>query len=239
MILKAENISKKYKRNKKSENTFDAVKNTDFELNENELVEIIGRSGSGKSTFLSILSGILTPTSGKVTFFDNANGKNEEKDLYSLSDEELSVLRNRNFGIIPQGQSAISSLTVLENVLLPSTIYSKNETVNEIQKIEEKALSLLEKVGIAHLKDSFPNELSGGEMRRMAIARSLINSPKVIFADEPTNDLDDENSKIVLQLLKSISKEGTSVLLVSHEADAENYADRIVRINNGEFSHID
>lgn len=235
MILKAENISKKYKRNKKSENTFDAVKNTDFELNENELVEIIGRSGSGKSTFLSILSGILTPTSGKVIFFDDKT----EKDLYSLSDEELSVLRNRNFGIIPQGQSAISSLTVLENVLLPSTIYSKNETVNEIQKIEEKALSLLEKVGIAHLKDSFPNELSGGEMRRMAIARSLINSPKVIFADEPTNDLDDENSKIVLQLLKSISKEGTSVLLVTHEADAENYADRIVRINNGEFSHID
>lgn len=226
MILKAENISKKYKRNSKSEIYFDAVKETNFQLNENELVEIIGRSGSGKSTFLSILSGILTPTSGKVFFF--AEKDMASKDLYALSDKELSLLRNQNFGIIPQGQSGLSSLTVLENVILPSLVYGESNP-----QIEKKALDLLEKVGILSLKDALSTELSGGEMRRMAIARALINSPKVIFADEPTNDLDDENSKGVLDLLKTISKENASVVLVTHETEAQKYADRILRMDGG------
>jgi len=226
-MLKAQNISKKYNRIKNGSNFFFAVNPVDFELPEKTLVEIIGRSGSGKSTFLSMMAGILTPSEGKITFTD---GKIGEKDLYSLSDKELSILRNTFFGVVPQGQSALSSLSVLDNVKLPALVY--NQEGKSEEEIGKKAIALLERVGIGDLKDVMPNELSGGEMRRMAIARALINEPKIIFADEPTNDLDDENSRTVLELFKDIAKTA-SVLLVTHDTEAEKYADKIYRMDGG------
>lgn len=229
MILKAEKISKQYTRKTKNSNFFYAVQETDFELSENSLIEICGRSGSGKSTFLNMLSGILTPSSGKIFIEENQN-ENSKIDLYSMDDKKLSVFRNKTFGVIPQGQSGLSSLTVLENVKLPALVYEEDS-----KDLENLALSLLEKLGIADLKNEFPQNLSGGEMRRMAIARALINKPKFIFADEPTSDLDDENTQNILSLLQKISRENVGILLVTHESAAENYADKIFKMDSGKL----
>lgn len=227
MILKAEKISKKYTRKTKNSNFFYAVSETDFELPENSLIEICGRSGSGKSTFLNMMCGILTPSSGKILIKEN---ENQQTDLYSMNDENLSLFRNKNFGVIPQGQSGLSSLTVLENVKLSALVYK-----DDSKEVSEFALSLLEKVGIADLKNEFPQNLSGGEMRRMAIARALVNKPKFIFADEPTSDLDDENTQNILNLLHSISKENVGVLLVTHETDAAKYSDKVYKMDGGKL----
>lgn len=234
MILRAEKISKKYPRKTKNANFFYAVSETDFELSENSLIEICGRSGSGKSTFLNMVCGILTPSSGKILIYDENKTSLQDLtrqspvDLYSIEDDARSAFRNKNFGVIPQGQSGLSSLSVLENVKLPALVYGEDSS-----ELNCFALSLLEKVGIADLKNEFPQNLSGGEMRRMAIARALINKPKFIFADEPTSDLDDENTQNILGLLRQISKEGASVLLVTHEVGAEKYADKVFRMDGG------
>jgi len=218
-MLNAQNISKKYYRPTKNASHFEAVKALDFELKEGKVTEITGRSGSGKSTLLYMLAGLLKPGSGKVLL--------GEKDLYSMSDDQLSLLRNQKFGVIPQGQTGLFALTVLENVLAPAAIYG------DTKKYEERAKELLSMVGIENLADSKMSELSGGEMRRMAIARALILDPEIIFADEPTDDLDDENTKAVLALLQKIARSGKSVLLVTHESMAEQYADKIFRMDAG------
>ena len=222
MMLNAQNISKKYYRPTKNASHFEAVKALDFELKEGKLTEITGRSGSGKSTLLYMLSGLLRPSSGKVIF--------DGKDLYSLADDELSLLRNKKIGVIPQGQTGLFSLTVLENVLAPVAIYG------DTKKYEERAEYLLSLLGIKELADSKMTELSGGEMRRMAIARALILNPDIIFADEPTDDLDDENTRAVLQLLQKFAHTGKTVLLVTHESMAEEFADKIYRMDAGVLS---
>lgn len=220
-MLRATGISKQFLRVRKGTNIFTAVEQTDFELQDGKFTVITGRSGSGKSTFLSMLSGILTPTTGKVEFGD--------KSLYELDDKALSKLRGEVFGFIPQGQSAIPSLTVLENVMLPYTLYGEGEDQREY------ALSLLEQFHILDLKDVMPSELSGGEMRRMAIARALIRKPAVVFADEPTGDLDDENTRLVFELLRKLADEKTSVLMVTHEAEAKQYADYLYHMDAGKL----
>ncbi len=216
MLLRGEKISRSFSR---SGREFQAVQETDFNLQGGCLCVLQGRSGSGKTTLLNILSGILAPSSGKVYF--------EETDLYAMNDRELSGFRGEHFGIIPQGQSAVATLTVLENVMLPGTIYSVDPGV------ESRAKELLERMQIADLAAVLPKELSGGELRRMAIARAMIRDPEVIFADEPTSDLDDANTDIVFRTLKEIAASGKAVLVVSHEKCASAYADVMYHMNNG------
>lgn len=218
MRIRAEKISRQYFRQTKTKNVFWAVQEMDLTLQAGELVEIIGRSGSGKSTLLHMLAGLLTPTTGNVFWGD--------MDIYMLSDAERSYLRNRHIGVIPQGQTGLQSLTVLENVLLPCKMYGE---VCE----ESRGPELLEQMGILDLKNAYPNELSGGELRRLAIARALIGRPDIILADEPTGDLDDENTHGVLRLLRQAAEEGAAVLLVTHERDAADYADKIYTMQNG------
>ena len=222
MELRANNIARRYFRQGKGKNFFYAVEKTDLVLTAGTLTEITGRSGSGKSTLLNMLAGLLEPSEGSVTL--------DGSDLYALSDEERSKLRNRHFGIIPQGQTGLHSLTVLENVLLPSLMYAPRPCT------DEAATALLRRVGIEHLKDVYPNELSGGEMRRLSVARALVMDPDVILADEPTGDLDDENTHLVLSLLRSCADEGKAVLLVTHETEAAAYADRVLRMHEGILS---
>jgi len=218
MILNAEKITRKYIRQTRNKNVFTAVAETDFSLKGGELVEITGRSGSGKSTLLNMLAGLLAPSSGQV-FVDG-------KDIYAMDDKERSRFRNMNIGVIPQGQTGLQSLTVLENVLIPCRMYGDEGKA-------EYAGKLLDYVGIGELKNAYPNELSGGELRRMAIARALIQEPKILLADEPTGDLDDENTHGVLRLLRKTADEGCAVLLVTHEKEAAAYADRVYRMNGG------
>lgn len=218
MILRTENVTRQYFRQGKGTNVFTALQETSLSISGGKLIEIMGRSGSGKSTLLNVCAGLLEPTAGKV-FLDDT-------DLYLLEDKERSRLRNQAIGVIPQGQTGLRSLTVLENVLLPCEMYG-------ITGQEEYAMELLERVGIADLAGTYPSELSGGEMRRLSIARALIRKPGVLLADEPTGDLDDENTHVVLGMLRRFADEGTAVLLVTHESDAEEYADEVYRMEKG------
>lgn len=220
MILRAEKISKKFHRESGGANFFYALQETDLTLAENSLTMIKGRSGSGKTTLLNILGGLLAPSFGKV-FLDDT-------DLYAMSDKALSKFRNKNIGVIPQGGTALGNLTVLENVLIPTLLYGKREEENVAY-----ARELLETVGIPSLSGAMPCELSGGELRRMAIARALMTRPAVLLADEPTGDLDDENTAAVLSLLRETARKGTTVVVVTHEPEAERYADRVLRMDAG------
>ena len=228
MRLEAQAVTRQYFRQGKGTNVFTAVQKTDLTLEAGTLTEIAGRSGSGKSTLLNMLAGLLEPTEGKVLL--------DEKDLYALSDEERAEIRNQHMGIIPQGQTALRALTVQENILLPARLYRKSTGREESKGEEERARDLMDRVHIGHLKDVYPDELSGGERRRLAIARALIMQPGVLFADEPTADLDDENTKEILQLLRDCADEGMAVLLVTHETEAAAYADLVFTMKEGNLS---
>ncbi len=221
MKLTAQEIKKDFPRAGKSSNFFTAVEMLNFELESGEMTEITGRSGSGKSTLLNMLSGMLRPTAGKVML--------DGTDLYGLDEKSLSRLRNEKIGLIPQGHTALLSLTVLENVLLPAVLYSRE------QPPEDRARELLEQTGIGSLAEARPNELSGGELRRMALARALLMRPGFLMADEPTAGLDNENTSAVLSMLRRAADEGAAVLLVTHEEEAARYADRIFTMDGGKL----
>lgn len=233
MILTAEKISRSFPRGSRE---FYALQETDITLAGGRMTVLQGRSGSGKTTLLNILAGLQSPSSGRVLaqMTRGAEGGSMQgemapaaTDLYSLDDKELSRFRNDHYGIVPQGQSAVAALSVLENIMLPGTVYSQD--VN----LPEKAQALMERMGIADLKNAFPKELSGGEMRRMSIARALIRDPQVLFADEPASDLDDENRDTVFSILREIADEGKAVLVVTHERCARNYADEVYQMDAG------
>lgn len=230
MILVAKDITKTYSRRGKN---FSAVDSAELFIWSGDFIAIQGESGSGKSTLLSILAGISKPDSGDVTFDGN--------ELYDLNDEELSALRNKRIGYVPQSVACLPQLTVLENVLLAAYIQGDaSDDVNGTQleetarqQLEETARSLLQSLGIDHLSESYPPELSGGELRRVAIARALINNPDLIIADEPTSNLDDANGKIIMELLWSLSRKGSAVLLATHDPRAKFYGDRFFFMKNG------
>lgn len=216
MLVRAEKIRMEYTR---GAGQFTALQETDLTLPEGRLTVLEGRSGSGKTTLLNILAGLQEPSGGAVLYDDTS--------LYGMGDDALSRFRNERCGVIPQGQTAVSSLTVLENVMLPGTIYGSDPG------LRERAESLLEKMQIKDLKDTLPAQLSGGELRRMAIARSLIRDPEVLFADEPTSDLDDENTEKVFGILREIAQAGKPVLVVTHERNAGRYADDMYHMESG------
>ena len=219
MIIEATGVSKEFARARGGKRVFTAVHPLDIGLDERQLTVISGHSGSGKSTLLTMLAGILTPTAGHVRV--------EGTDLYSLRDEERSRLRNARIGLVPQGNTALRALTVLDNVLLPSVLYSRDEAP------AARGRELLTTVGLADLAEAKPTELSGGELRRMAIARALLMEPSIVLADEPTAGLDSANATAVLTLLRDAANAGAAVLVVSHEAEARHFADRSYTMEDG------
>ena len=228
MDLHASSVKKDFIRKRQDSNVFTAVSETELTLTAGSLTVVTGRSGSGKSTLLNMLSGLLCPTSGRVLAGDT--------DLYRLPDRALSAFRNQHFGLVPQGQTAIFTLTVEENILLPLTLYGiRRKDLPQLEASKARMEELLAMTGIADLKAVMPSELSGGEMRRMAIARALIRDPEILFADEPTGDLDDANTRIVLSLLRQIANQGKTVFLVTHEKEAASYADRLYRMEQGQL----
>ena len=227
MKLTSEGIMREFVRKRGDSNVFQAVEPTDFQLKEGLVTVLAGHSGSGKSTLLHMLAGLLVPTAGVV--------KAGDVSLYELDDEERSAFRNRHIGIIPQGQTALRSLTTFENVMLPYRLSDAKSKEREAVSAA-RAESLLERMGIADLKDVMPSEMSGGEIRRMAIARALLLEPEILLADEPTADLDPENTAVVLSLLREAARGGTSVLIVTHDADAAACADRMFQMDRGRLT---
>ena len=222
MIIEATGLTKEFARARGGKRLFTAVHPLDISLEERQLTVVSGHSGSGKSTLANMLAGILTPTAGHVRL--------DGTDLYSLRDEERSRLRNERIGLVPQGHTALRALTVLDNVLLPSILYAKAEAP------ADRARELLAAVGLGDLADAAPTELSGGELRRMAIARALLMDPAIVIADEPTAGLDSANATAVLTLLRDAADRGAAVLVVSHEAEARSFADRCYTMEDGHLS---
>ena len=218
-LLKAENLCKEYSRGSRK---FLALDNVNLDVSAGDFVSIIGRSGSGKSTLLNIIAGMLAPTSGKV-FLHGA-------DISGKPDAELSRLRNDTVGFIPQGASALPALTVLENVMLPFCLYPHEGDG------EGYARMLLERFGIASLAGSYPDELSGGELRRALIARALINHPEVVIADEPTSDLDVKSSLEVMKIFAGLNAEGVTLLVVSHDLESLKYSRSVYTMSEGRLT---
>lgn len=198
-----------------------AVDNADIKIIPGDFVSIMGKSGSGKSTILNMIVGLLRPTSGKVLI----NGT----DLWAMDDKAMAMLRNSKIGYIPQGPSLLSNLTILDNVRLPFCLSQRKG--NGI----EPAMKLLEQIGLQNLSERYPSELSGGEMRRAAIARALINSPEILIADEPTGDLDEETTKEVMKLFYDINSKGTTILMVTHEYDITSFGNRLCIMSSGKL----
>ncbi|WP_065456642.1 ABC transporter ATP-binding protein [Bifidobacterium breve] len=274
---------------------FDAVSHVDLTIDAGKFVAIVGRSGNGKSTLINMVAGLVRPSSGTVRV--------DGREVTELSDKELSLLRNRTIGFVTQSQTLLGNLTVLDNVILPATMFpdalpfmeAENKDDAAVQKqnnmaetepcieseadngsasdenstesstepdpfmpdviapitgtdqslysalgqpdvLTERAKHLLTQLGVADLADSYPRELSGGEMRRVSIARALMNQPKLLIADEPTGDLDQESTDIVMKLLRSQADNGTAILMVTHDPDALEYADKVYRMDAGVLS---
>ena len=219
MLLKTKSLSKSFARGK---NSFFAVKDVDFSISASDFVFIVGRSGSGKTTFLNLVSGILNPSQGQVFF--------EDEDISSMSDTAKSFYRNESIGFVPQSLAYLPNLSVFDNVRVPFFLFNRDGDS------EGRALSLLELMDIAHLKNEMPQNLSGGEIKRMLIARALMNSPKLLIADEPTANLDKETSETVMNLIKSVNKLGTAVLIVTHDSEILDENSTIYRMDAGELS---
>ena len=217
--LCAEKLVKEYERRGK---TFRAVDDVDIQINKGEFIIITGESGSGKTTLLNLLLGLTKPSSGTV-FFDG-------EDISSFDDKKLSEIRNERIKYIPQGDSLLSSLTVRENILFPYVIGGKEKPS------QDRLYELSEKLGITDLLDEYPSELSGGEMRRVTIARAVINKPAVIIADEPTGNLDSDNTSKVMEIFKEISAEGTAVVVVTHQRETLGYASKVLGMSHGRLT---
>ena len=213
-ILRAEDISRIYCQNAVS---LQALHRVSLTIQKGEFVAILGRSGSGKSTLLNILAGLDKPSEGKV-YIDGT-------DIFNLSEEKRTLLRREKIGFVFQAYELLYSLTVTENIRLPELIADANY-VGE----------LLDALGIRQYETCYPDQLSGGEQQRVAIARALINHPPILFADEPTGNLDSKTERIVIDLLKNLAeKYETSILMVTHNEDLVKDADRVIRLEDGEI----
>lgn len=212
-MIKIQNLKKTYK-------DCVALDTVSMHIRKGEFVAIIGASGSGKTTMLNIIGGLDTDYMGSCVV--------RNKEMSSLSDVECCTLRSRYISYVYQFFNLISFLTVKENVCLASQIKGK--------KVDEKELDqVLKLLGLEQKKDSFANELSGGQQQRVAIARAILAHTDIILADEPTGNLDGENAKNVMDILKVLNKEGKTIVLVTHDLKIANYADRIIRLEQGKI----
>ena len=217
-MIRLENIYKEYKLGKEN---IVALNNVSVEFQEGKMYAIMGRSGSGKSTLVHILGLLDNPTSGHI-YIDN-------RDVTNLKEDKVQEIIGQNIGFVFQKFYLNNNLTALENVILPSLI-NKEITKDERRK---KAIKLLELVGLENRLNHKPKELSGGEAQRVAIARSLINNPKIIIADEPTGNLDKTSELTIFKLLKEISKQDKIVIVVSHNELIKEYADKVYYLDDG------
>jgi len=198
-----------------------AVNNVNLDVNPGEFVLILGRSGSGKSTLLAMLAGLIHPTAGMVRIQGNEIG--------NLSEDKTAEMRAKEIGFVFQFSGLIPTITALENVMLP-TLFCPDGPGSR-----SRAVELLRKVGLSDRADAYPRTLSSGEMKRVAIARALINGPPILIADEPTGDLDVDTEIEIMELFKDLNREGTTIVMVTHNPDLTPYASRIYGMVKGKL----
>lgn len=217
-ILDVKNLSKTYG---KGDTMVKALDNVSFSVEQGEFVAIIGPSGSGKSTLLHILGGVDTPTSGSVIINDT--------DISQLDETALAIFRRRQIGLIYQFYNLIPILTVEENLTLPLLLDGRKPDKKQVQ-------TLIDKLGLSHRLTHLPNQLSGGQQQRVSIGRALVNNPALLLADEPTGNLDSENSKEIIALLRHFNKEfKQTVIIITHDEKIALSADRIISIEDGKI----
>ena len=215
-FIKITNLSKKYEKNK----AIKVLKDLSFNFVSGKSYSIMGPSGSGKSTLLNMLSLIDSPTTGSIVI--------NNKKINTNNNVENDIIRASKIGIIYQDKNLLSDFTALENVYLPNLLISK-----EKQKSKELAKKLIKKVGMITRLNHFPNELSGGENQRIAIARALINDPEIILADEPTGNLDSDNAKLIFKILFNLKSKNRIIIFATHNRYFANMADCKITMNNG------
>ncbi|MDP2933211.1 MAG: ABC transporter ATP-binding protein [bacterium] len=218
-LLDVKNLTKDYQL---EDITASILRGITFTLNAGEMVAIMGPSGSGKSTLMHILGFLDRPTSGTYHF--------RGRDTQTLSDDELAGLRNKEIGFVFQSFNLLRRTTVLDNVKLPLSYVG-----HKVADADERAKKMLELVGLSHRLTNRPNQLSGGEQQRVAIARALINDPSIIFADEPTGNLDSKSGAQVISIFKKLHHEGHTIVLVTHDLNIAREAHRILHIKDGEI----
>lgn len=220
--LAVKDLCKTYVVNKRQNNV---LKNINMEIRQGEMVAVMGPSGSGKSTLLYTVSGMDNATAGTIDFFG--------KDLRGLKAKEMSEVRLNEMGFVFQQMHMLKNLTIYDNIILPA-YQSKNGKGRENRaKINEQARALMHKLQISEIAENDVNEVSGGQLQRACICRSLINHPKMLFADEPTGALNQQNSKEVMRELNRINAEGTTILLVTHDMKVAAKSDRVLYIEDG------
>jgi putative ABC transport system ATP-binding protein len=216
-LIEIKNLSKNYEN---EEVITPVLKNLNFTIEKGEFTSIMGPSGSGKSTLMHILGFLDVLTTGQYLFGG--------KDVSTLSDDELAEMRSSKVGFVFQAFNLLPRSSALENVMLP-LLYSNVKKEDR----DQKARSLLESVGLGHRLENSPNKLSGGEKQRVAIARALVNNPDIIFADEPTGNLDSKSGHQVMKILQQLNDEGHTIILVTHERSTAEHAKRILEIKDG------
>ena len=217
-ILDVHNLTKSYRNGARQLTVLDEVS---FSIEQGATFAIVGPSGSGKTTLLGLCAGLDNPTSGFVTL--------DGHELYKLSEDQRAAVRNKHVGFIFQNFQLIPTLTALENVMVPMEL-------NGMTAVKAKAMELLEKVGLAERHHHYPNQLSGGEQQRVSLARAFSNNPSILFADEPTGNLDEETSANVVDLIFDLNKEaGTTLVLVTHDLELAQKTQRVIRLKGGKI----
>mgnify|MGYP001423392552 CR=1 FL=1 len=221
VLLRAKAIEKSYAQ---GISTLQILKGLDLEVRQGEAVSIVGASGSGKSTLLHILGTLDRPTSGEVFF--------EGEELFAKSEEELAAFRSAKMGFVFQFHHLLTEFTAVENVMMPCRIAGEGRV-----PARAKALHLLEQLGLRDRADHFPSQLSGGELQRVAIARALVRRPSVLFADEPTGNLDSKNSQLIQNLFFQLKEQyGLTLIVVTHDAGFAQKFSRVLRISDGHWA---
>ena len=219
IVLETVNLKKYYG---VEPNITKALDGINFTVEKGEFVAIVGTSGSGKSTLLNMIGGLDRPTSGIV--------KIQGKNLLELNDEQLTIFRRRNIGFIFQNYNLLNSLTVYENIMIPLKLIGENKKV-----IDEKVHQITKELDIESLLNKYPHECSGGQQQRVAIARALIGNPKIIIADEPTGNLDSQNSHEILSIFKKMNENHITIVMVSHDPLIASYSSRLLYLKDGKI----
>jgi putative ABC transport system ATP-binding protein len=221
-LVQLDKIQKVY--NAGQDNQVAALKSVDLGIEQGEFVAIMGASGSGKSTLMHVIGFLDRPTHGRY-FFDG-------RDVTSLSDNELAEIRNQRVGFVFQSFNLLARTSALDNVALPM-LYAPQK--GSVAAMNARATELLQMVGLGNRLGHMPSELSGGQQQRVAIARALVNNPAVIFADEPTGNLDSKSSVEIMNLFQQLNKEGHTLIFVTHEENIADFAKRIIKLKDGEI----